>query len=455
MHNDAALPQDGNVSSVRAHAEALKDRLVADGKIQSDPQAAAMSAGLPTFSKGTATLDPNTGKPVAPPQAAPEFSTEKVAPLEGTETTGTTQPQVPATETQPQAAAPALAPQQQAAGTAAADAAAAQVTDAFAEYEQLDLDEPDFPDVKVPVRVPKQYAQIMKRAFPRRADYDRIRQRWGEAAPILEPLLQDGRIKQVLPLLERALKDPVYGDFVWNGYERMQRGLPPIEQAIQQATQLAQTPPPLPAQTQTPGGEPLVDPFLDEYLRNDPRFKKLETMEQRFEALERERQAEAQRQQSAQQQQQQQANQMMLAHQDLERMYPGQFSTRNGPTDAGWQKAMQFAKDYGYIGNYDLRAAIIFGAQRWLEYETDRLAATASPAAQVLEQVDAQAAELARRQAAALAAPGAGGVTQTSMPTPPPPKPSRYQADGKTLKPAEQFLSEIRDWNALVQGQGR
>lgn len=428
MPNDAALP------SVQQHAAELQKQLLAEGKIQ--PEGAAAPAQVPEFSKGTASVDGST-----PPPAAVDFKETKVGLPEQTETTGSVPP--PATAAAPPAVAPEApsAPQTTAtaASAVAADAAAAQVQQAVEDLEDWEFEDPDL-NVKIPLKFPKQYSQTVKRAFPRRADYNRLKTYWGEAAPVLEPLIADGRIRQLLPLIQRALADPNYGEYVWNGYQRVQQGLPPmVQQAIQEVARAAAAP----QAPSTPAEESIEDPWLQAAIA--PHLQKFQTLEQKLQTFE-QRDAERQRREAEQQQQQMaSAQQMMLAHQDLERYYPQSFRTANGPNDPHWQNALKTAKDYGYIDSYGLRAGIVFGAQKWMELEAERIAATTSPAAQTLQAIDQRALELAQRQATDAARVVGGGAPMASTPPPPMPRPSTKNPDG-SLKDKDQYLREVAAW---------
>jgi hypothetical protein len=126
-------------------------------------------------------------------------------------------------------------------------------------------------------------------------------------------------------------------------------------------------------------------------------------------------------------------------------MFPGEFHSSLGPNDPAYLKAQQLAKEYGYTEHYGLRAGIIFGGQKYRELEAERLAATASPAAQTLEAVNQRQAELARKSATSTAAVAAGG-TATSTPAPKPkPRPSPQDANGKR-KDAAVYAQEVVEW---------
>ncbi len=437
MANEVAQPEK-RLPSVKDHAREIQAKMVQEGTIKADSKAAMEAAGFPVFSKGTVALDENTGEPVAQAVEQPDFGASGVALPEPTETTGGTNEPVETRERnekgqfvgQAQEAQPTA---QEEAGTQAAEKVAETVEDAFGEFEEFEVEDPDL-NIKYPVRVPKQYLTSAKRGYPRRADYDRFRQRLGDVEPVLGPLIRDGRIKQVIPLIERALADPQYGDYVWNGYQRAQAGLPLIEQAAAQAAQMAQQ-----ATPQIPGQEAFVDPLVEGAVA--PLRAQIEQMNSRFQSIEQQREAAERATYQQQQQRETALREINGAHRDLVAMYPGQFNPDSGVRDPELDKAFGYAQQAGYIEHYGLRSGIIFGAQKLQEIEAERLAATASPAAAALN-MNEKAVELARRQAAQ-AAQAAGGGAPMQAPAPAQRvKPSRINPDG-SLKPVDQLMREM------------
>lgn len=414
------MADDKKLPSVRDHAYALRDELIEKGDIAPDASSAAAAAGLPVFSKGTATLDENTGRPITRPEA-PEFTAgETIAVPEDTSAEPLAAPQAAI----PQAVIPD-------AGAAAAEAIAEQIADAFAEHEEFELDDPDL-NVKIPVRVPKQYAETAKRGYGRRAAYDRSIRYLKEAEPVLRQLIEDGRIQQVLPLLKAAIDNQAYGEYVASGFQRLQQGLPLIEQARQEIAAQAQEP----AQTYDLENE---DPFFAERIR--PYIQGQQTLQQRLDKFEAERQAQAQQQQEEQRVNNWRAEQMQAAHQDLARSYPDQYSGDLQRDTMIWQRALKYAKDAGYVDAYGLRAGIVFAGQQVTAMEKERLTATASPTATALQAAENQHMALARQQAAAASRTVGGGAPSPAPPPAPRPVPTPRSADGK-LKPAGEFLRE-------------
>src|ERR1700692_957916 len=454
--------------SVRDHATALMADMVKEGKISPDADAATLAAGIPTFSKGTVTLDENTGQPVHPRGKAPktpEFSEGGVAIPEGEQAAGPIAgaPAEPSPEvgtvpgktaeqliTEHQAfIAGAVAPPEdkgapavQEAGSQAAEAAAQAVVDAFADYEEFEVEDPDL-ELKYPVRVPKNFAPSAKNGYKRRATYDRTVSYLKNADPVLRQMIEDGRINRVLPLIQAAIENDAYGNYVAQGYDRMQRGLPLIEQARQEgATAGAPTP--------EPGFDhDAEDPFFAERVK--PLVAKYESLEQKFTALEQRDQTAAERARQQQQEQTRTANAMQDAHKDLDRMFPGHVRLDLGAQDPFWQKAVQQTREGGYADAYGIRAGIVFGGQVAMKNESERLAATSSPTATALQQAEQKHGELARTQAIAASRTVGGGAPTQSAPPPPVQKPSTKNPDG-TMKPPGQYLREQQAYMA-AQGQ--
>lgn len=464
MSTGEGMPSNSG-SAIRAHADKLIDELMAANPPAPNGAAAALAAGMPTFSKGTAVLDPDTGQPIVPKgqEALPGFATEKVPLADGATSAepvapigaaGKTAEELLAEHQQRIAAAPegvaptatpagteAPAPATQAAGAAAAEAAA---TDIWADAEEFTFDDPDL-GVPIPMRVPKQYATPAKRGYQRRSTFDRERQWLRNAEQVLGPLVMDGRINPILPMLQAALNDPDgYGKFVVDAFGRYQRGEPLLEQARAEAAAAGVHPVP----AATPGYDPaLADPFLAEQLA--PVQTQLQTVQQRLEAVERERQTAAEAQRRQQSENQRIANEMIAAHRDLASRYPDRVRLDLGPQDPFWVAAVNQARDARYADQWGIRAGIIFGADKVVEIEQERIAATSSPAATALASMDSRAQELARQQAAASSrAVGAGAPTQ-APPPPVPVRPSPRGPDGK-LKPADQYLRESQAYIAAT-----
>lgn len=426
---EAALP------SVQDHAKQLQADLIAAGKM---PPAQVQ---MPDFGSTTAAAPPpHAGTSAAP--AAPTFTESAVALPAPTETTGSTPPAAPP------ASAPAAPDPAAASGAAAAETAAQALADAFGEYEEFEIEDADL-DHKIPIRVPKKYAPSVKRGYPRRADYDRAMQRYRDADPVLREYIESGQMRNLLPLIRAARENAQYGEYVYRGFERLQKGLPLVEAAAAEAAAM--------------GAAPVPAPALPENILNDPIFgevakpivsafeSRFNELDQRYRSLEAQRDGERQRAEEAQRAAMANATQMQSAHQDLERMFPGEYASAMQLSDPNYQRACQYARDAGYIESYGLRAGIIFAAQQMRTIEQERLAATASPAAAAINSLD-QTAEIARREASRMAASVAGGspasVATTAAPLV---KPTPKHPNG-AMKPSDQYLREMQ---AYIAAGGR
>jgi hypothetical protein len=442
--------------TVRQHADAMIDKLIAERPPTVDLESARQAAAVPTFSSGTAAIGKD-GKPIVPAKQAtlPEFTEGSVAVPEGTETQGSApaghskeellaahQARLDAKVPEPP---PAESKAAQAEGAATAEAAAEQIADAWAEMDEFEWEDPDLSTedapVKIPIRVPKKFADVVKRGYGRRGALDRALSYAKNADPVLRSLIENGQINQILPLLQRALSDPAYGEYVYQGYERAQRGLPLIEQAKIEAAQAA----------------PAVDfaaleaedPFFAERMR--PIMTELETVKQRLAREDDQRAEQAVLQQQQAQQNAMRDRQYREAHQDLAQAFPNLFRLDLGPNDPNFRKAIDQAKEANYMARgYDLKASIFFGGQLVSQIEAERLAATGSPTADALREAELQHGELARREARA-AARTVGGGSATPAPRPEPlPPPSPRRADG-TLKKPDEYLRDQQAYMASVR----
>jgi hypothetical protein len=438
--------------SVREHADSLIADLMAKRPPAANIEEARQAAAIPAFSSGTTAIG-SDGKPVDLKVDVPEFTGAPVAmPDAGDKAellkahqalldakAGATAAPSAAKPTEA-AVAPAAAPAGDVvaatAGQQSAEAAAQEIVD---EYDEFEWTDPDL-DVPIPIRVPKQFVETVKRGYGRRAALDRAINFAKQADPALRGLIESGQMQQVLPLLQRALTDTAYGEYVTRGYQRAQAGLPLIEQAKAEAEAAA-------APAQAPAiFDPMVeDPYYAERLQ--PLVQKIETLEQRYAREDAQRQEQAQRQQREQALVAQRDAEFRAAHQDIANAYPQNARLDLGPGDPLWNKAVRYAKEAGYIEAYGPRAGVVFGAQMAMQVEAERLAATGSPAAEALRMAEQQHGELARREAAA-ASRAVGGGSSTPAPKPAPPAPPNPRtADGK-LKPAAQFLRESQSYIA-------
>lgn len=411
---------------VREKADQIIQSAVESGRIAPDGTASDTAALTPTFSKGTAALDPNTGKAIVPREQgqAPPFEAGKI-PLPTDAPAGGAVAAAPPTQTD--VPAPAAA-----AGAAAAESVAEAIAE---EWERFEFEDPDL-GTKFTLQAPKQFADVAKRGYGRRTAYDKAISYLKNADPVFRSMIEDGRINQLLPLIKAAMENKEYGEFVTGGFQRLQQGVPLVEQARIEAA--------------AAGAATVAAPAPDDDPFRDP---EVVTLRERTAAMERDWQAfQAERAETKQtQQQQQQAakrnmEQMAGAHQDLAQSYPGVFNVALADKDPAWTAAYNYAKDAGYLQRYGLREAIIFGGQGWRAQESERLAATSSPAAAALGQLDNVLVNNARREAAAGAATVSGGAVSHAAPTPVPAKPGTKNADG-TMKDQGVYMAEVQAWH--------
>ena len=423
---------------VREKLEQLHNAAVADGRIAPAQNDTAIT--LPSFSKGTVALDDH-GKPILDKngsgRAPGEFTEgEKIPPV----AEGAIAAPAPAAASAP-AVAPvgtpaAVAPAAAVAGAEAAEAAATAIAE---EYEEFEFEDPNFEGgaIKIPVRVPKRYAESAKRGYDKRTSYDRKMSYLANAEPVLRDLILDGRINQLLPLIQHALSNEEYGKHVTETFRRSQQGQPLIDAAVREIQAAA------PAGAVALPEPAFVDPFVD------PR---IQTLEERLAATERTQQewrdAQTRTQQTETQRREHIARNTSLmqgAHQDLAASYPGVFRPELGDQDPAWKAAYKYAQDSGYLGRYDLRAAIVFGGQGWRNLEAERIAAQRSPAAEAIAATESRLLDTATREAAAAARTVSGGAAATSTMPAPPPKPTPTDQQGN-LKPREVFMQEMLAW---------
>lgn len=442
--------------SVREHADAMIDKLIAERPPTVDLESARQAAAVPTFSAGTAALD-RDGKPIIKKDQAkvPEFTEGSVAIPEGSETQGgapaghSKEELLAAHQARIDAKAPSevieAAPAESVVGqeqsTQAAEAVAEAIADRFAEYDEFEFDDPDL-EMKIPVRVPKQYSETAKRGYGRRAALDRAIRYAKEADPTLRPLIENGQLKDILPILQFALSNKEYGEAVATMFQRAQNGLPLIEQAKLEAA----APPPQAAPVDF-GLED--DPFFAERVR--PLTQRLESFEQRFAREDADREQATQRQQQQAQQNAFRDRQLMEAHQDLAASFPGLFRLDLGPNDPNFRKALHQAKEANYAQRgYDLKASVFFGGQLVSQIEAERLATTGSPTADALREAEMQHGELARREARAAAQTVGKGAITAAPPKPQLPPPSSRRADG-TLKKPDEYLRDQQAYMASAR----
>ncbi len=468
----------GTKDDIADHARKITDKLIADGKIIPDSEAAVAAASVPSFSAGTLAQDPNTGRPIVPEEAtqSPSIGGETtVAPnatgalgedaeagaaaeaaaagaktgkgaetRERDEKTGQFKPAESSAkpETQPTA-------RTQATGAAAAEAAAQQVLDEWADAVELEYEADG--GQKYKVRAPAAQAENVRRGFLRRSTFDRNATWMGRARPALEPLVTSGQIDPIIPILQRALADQEFGEFVTQAYNRRLTGMPlaPTTPAAVAPT-VAQ--PVQPAAV--PGGYepgPDADPFYAEAVRPyiAPLQGELRETRDELAKMRQEREQTQQREAAQRQQYQQNAQAVQFAHQDLAGRYPGEWSGDLARDKAAFDMAVAYARDAGFVQAYGLRGGIVMAAERIREDRAD----SASPAAALVNALDRTTLAAAAAQAGAARSVAGGSPTTIPAPRRAPQAPNPLRADG-TRKTAREFMVESQRYAAQVVAAG-
>ncbi len=362
------------------------------------------AVNIPPFSAGTAAI-PEPGAPTLAPRVGADLLETPPSAEEGA-------PAAPAQPAQPSGDTPQPA---QAAGEAAAEAAATAppAADPWADPETVEYIDEDSGE-RYAVRAPKSYAQQVKNGYLRRSEMDRNARYLSRARATLEPLITSGAIDRILPLLNFALTDPSYGQYVADGYLRAVNGQPLMQQAVAEAAAAGI---PQQAQPSTQAAPAMEDPWLQEqvepYLRGQQ--ERIAQLEQTISQL-----SQTQQQSLAQQQQytqmQQAANQIAAqTYAELRSLYPAEFVGNMEHDSPLLQQIHAYATNAGYFNTYGYSPAVYRLA--YMEMRQGR-PQSASPAAANLGQIQ----ERAREQAAAEAARSLGGGTAAGVGVPPPPK---------------------------------
>jgi len=418
---------------VRAKAEELLKAATAKAatdKTQSDADHIA-AASLPNFSKSTVALD-DDGKPVVAQQTLAPAS-EEVHPEgarlnadamanaiaeaegrtlpernaagqfvkeEGSPDGGQAPPEPDAAEI---AAQQVLKDKEQQAQTSAPQQAAVTPDD----YEDVAYTDDDTGETFT-VRAPKAVAARVKQGYVRRSMMHRNATFMGEARPVLEPLIQSGQLREILPLIQRAMQDPEYAQFVVEAYNRRVSGMPLTPQQ-QQAADVAQAAAAVTQQETPPNLGLEDDPFMAQYL--SPIERRLAEIDARTQAFETQQQQQREYEQQQRAQQQQSAQVVGMAHNELVRNYPQEWTGDVAKDDQLIRRTIKYAHDSGLIQAYGATVPTLLLAYGQLRAE--RAAAVESPAA--LATVERDAA----RSVAADAARSVTGGAPTTTATPP------------------------------------
>ena len=456
-------------SPVAEHAQKLLTQAVESGQVAPDAAAAVAGATIPAFSAGTVALDPNTGRPASAPPPNDETAISRTAPvdpLSDDADAGAAQEAAAAgraatpererdasgkfvgdkpAEPKPPAAAPK--PKTQTQRAAAAEDAAQAIID---EWEDLQFEHDD--GSKYTVRAKKGEAKQIERFNRRQAQVDRHAAWMNKFRPVLEPLVTGGQLDAVLPVLQRAVQDQRFGEFVIQAYNRVAAGLPLEGGVPGTPAQQQVTPPPTPgavAPAAVAAPPAISDPFIAEALA--PVMPWIQGIQEQNAALQ-QKIAEWEGTQVAQSQRQQQeaaaaaerSSQLQAAHMDLARMYPARFTGNLQRDQREWDNVIRYARDGGYVDmpGYGLRGAVVAAAHQYIADRSE----TASPAAEIINEIDRTTLRAAQQQAAGArsisgggAAPQATARSQRLVPQ----KPSTRDANGR-IKPARQMMEETQ-----------
>jgi len=454
----------GSKADIQDHMKQLLASTPGDQTLVPDAAAAASAAGIPGFSAGTVAMDPG-GRVVAPdaatdvpaftaPPAAANDDADAGAALEAAAAgkprdpeTGKFQPtKAPDQAARPAASAP-VAPRTEVQRASAADSAASAILDDWADAEDVEYEGDG--GAKFTVRAKKGEAEQVRRGYMRRAQYDRSTSYLNNYRETLEPLIANGRLQQIMPLLQRALQDPEYGEFVAEAYNRRVKGEPltpqqaQVLQAVGVPTNAAQS-------TGNPAEEYGLeaDPYLAEALR--PMSNELaELRTWRAQQTQQAQQATDQ-QRRVQADQAQRANEVQWGHYDLVQQFPGRFTGDLERDNAALQPIFRYAQESGYVQSYGIRAAIVLAAKALAEERAD----TGSPAAAVLSQIDRAQLAAANAQAGAARSVGGGGTAAVApRRRQAPPAPAMTDANGKR-KPAKIWAEEMSAYQQQVAALG-
>jgi hypothetical protein len=313
------------------------------------------------------------------------------------------------------------------------------------DWEDIEIEDTDNGN-KYTVKAKKDYAQYVKDGYLRRSDYSRKTGKLAKHKEWLEPMINNGALDAIAPLIEKANSDDELATAFYELYQARQQGRPlvygvqPQPQAQTQAQQYIQ---PQAVYNQAQIQQPLYDENgieVDEYTRNAVQgllSQAMTPMQQKIAELTQWQQQQMSYLQQQQQQQQHLAQQRAQAerqirhvHEVLRTRFPQEFDgTQNDvpklqELDRLANQAGYSPEDYGYVGRF-LQA-------RELKYSgyQQQQTGSASPAARTLADVEAQS----RAAAAAAAASVARTTTSGSPIQPQPPQRLSYRGpDGKKL----------------------
>jgi hypothetical protein len=448
-----------SLADVNTHARELVDKMTgakpAAAELHAEPLGGAVEPQLlPDFSRGTEALDEETGKPIAGraavalPEGDAGGTTDALAEAKA-EIAGTAAPK----ERDPasgrfvsEAAAdvsqetPAAVPEAAPAGAVAAEAAAAAILDKpdpWADYEDIEVQDPDL-DKTFTIRAPKADANAVRNGYLRRADYSRKTMFLADTQKVLEPLVADGRLRNILPLIQYAIEHPEFGNFAADAYNRAIRGLPLTEAQTQAATAAAAAAPAAAAPV-----APLTeaeDPFLAEALK--PYNDKLGQVTNLVEKMAREEEQRRTAETNAAREYQYRVNVGNQGYALLTQRYGDEFSGDPERDKNSFMRAVNYGRASGLFDQYGESPATIV-----LAYEDLRRAreeASASPA------VAAVAAATERKVASANAAAVSTGTPASAPQVKKVPPPPATRVNGVAADPKEYIRQQMARQAAMA-----
>jgi hypothetical protein len=213
---------------------------------------------------------------------------------------------------------------------------------------------------------------------------------------------------------------------------------------------------PSPAQTTQPspqiGGAAVMPEILDPYIQEaigpvlQQQMAEIARLREAQQRWEQQQQTEAQQRAQAQAQQEQQRAQVGAAHQDLARMYPAVFTGDLNRDQREFDNVIRYARDSNYANIYGIRAGLILAAQHLQAERAD----SASPAAEMINNLDRATLRAANAQAAgARAVTGGSAAAPRSQPKAAPAKPTPRDSTGRLKKPQD-YMRESQEWAAAV-----
>lgn len=464
------MPLGGpSIADVNQEAHRLIEERAKQRGIPLDATAAETAALVPPFSKGTTALDPTSGEPIigggqpvadvtsdaggdamAAAQAEIAGEPEPTAPKKRDSKTGqfiAEKPAAPVAAVEPapteQPAAVAAQPAQ-AASEAAAEAVAGEATDPWAAYEEIEYEDPTL-EKKFKVRVPKDDAKLLRGGYMRQADYSRKTLQLAAARNALLPLIEDGSISNLLPLIAMGTRDQEFAQVVAEIAQRRVRGEPMLPAATVAAPQPTQPP-------SQPSQEFQLDENADPYLAGvlkqtvQPVAAQLEELRGMVKGMATTEEQRAAAEQAAVRENNRRIGVMMASHQALSQWFPDEFSGDINKDGELFQRVATYARDSGFAQAYPDNPLAM--AMAWRQYHDSRAQSASSPAVAAVEQRDVE-----RRVATATAAaiPAGTPTTPQTKPKIPPMPPTRV--NGVPVPPKEYAAAVAARNRAIAAAQ--